>query len=211
MSKKSQKKTLLNLVQPLFKRGLGEVLVLHVSGNTPLLGYLIYEKGRLVIRDEKYLSGIKASQLVPVWESGVLGMVCDTGSREWESLTYYGLEQCDLATDLSKTRHGALAAAENQYGDNLLDFVGSIYRGYQLMLDNHFLPVVMLRPQRGKDGTSGLAVCDMRAAPVPLSIIRIINGDVRKSVEKHLILEVEDVTLNADQFDTMFQNYLSKS
>lgn len=211
MSKKSQKKTLLDLVLPLFRGGLGEVLVLHISGEIPLLGYLIFEKGKLVIKDEKYLSAIKSSQLTPVWESGMLGMICESANHEWESLTYYGLDQCDLAVDLSKTRHGALAAAENQYGDNLLDFVGSIYRGYQLMLDNHFLPVVMLKPLRGKDGVSGLAVCDMRAAPVPLSIIRIINGDVRKSVERHLILEVEDVTLNADQFDTMFQNYLSKS
>lgn len=211
MSKQSRKKTLLDLVQPLFRRGLGEALVLHVKDGAPLLGYLIYEKGKLVIKDEKYLSGVNASLLNPCWDSGILGMVCDSTAHEWGSLTFYGLDECDLAVDLGKTRHGALAAAENQYSDNLLSFIGSIYRGYQLMLDNHFLPVVMLKPLRGKDGSAGLAVCDLRAAPIPLSIIRNINGHVRKSIERHLILEVEDVTLNSKQFDTMFENYLSKS
>ena len=137
-------------------------------------------------------------------------MVCDSKNHEWASLSFYGLNQCDLAVDLGKTRHGALTAAENQYGDNLLAFVGSIYRSYQLMLDNHFLPVVILKRVRGKDGIYGMAVCDLRTAPLPLSTIRIINGDVSKSVERHLILEVEDVTLNAEQFDEMFENFLPK-
>jgi hypothetical protein len=202
---------LLDIIQTLFKRGLGELLVLHAADKNPMLGYLTYTKGKLVIKDEKYLSGIKSSQITPCWESGILGMICDSKNHEWTSLTFYGLNKCDLAFDLGKTRYGALTAAENQYGDNLLAFVGSIYRSYQLMMDNHFLPVVMLKPVRGKDGTCGLAVCDLRAAPLPLSTVRIINGDVSKSVERHLILEVEDVTLNPEQFDEIFENFLPKS
>ncbi|MEJ2760453.1 MAG: hypothetical protein P8126_02640 [Gammaproteobacteria bacterium] len=202
---------LLDIVLPLFKRGLGELLVLHVAKNKPVLGYMTYEKGKLVLKDEKYLAGKKASKLTPCWESGIVGMVCDSKNHEWSSLTFYGLEKCDLALDLNKTRHGALAEAENQYGDNLLAFIGSVYRGYQLMLDNHFLPVVMLRSLRGRDGIKGLAVCDLRAAPIPLSVIRRIHGDVSKSVERHLTLGVEDVTLNAEQFDAMFEEYLPDS
>lgn len=202
---------LLDIIQPLFRRGLGEVLVLHASGDNALLGYMTYTKGKLVIKDEKYLAGIKASLIAPCWETGILGMICDSKNHEWESLTFYGLERCKLPMDLSKTRHGALTAAQNQYGDNLLSFLGSIYRGYQLMMDNHFLPVVTLKPVRGKDETFGLAVCDLRAAALPLSVVRVINGDVSKSVERHLILEVEDVTLNAKQFDEMFESFLPKS
>jgi hypothetical protein len=202
---------LLDIIQALFKQGLGELLVLHAADETPMLGYLTYTKGKLVIKDEKYLSGISSSQITPCWESGILGMVCDSKNHEWTSLTFYGLNKCDLAVDLGKTRHGALTAAENQYGDNLLAFVGSIYRSYKLMLDNHFLPVVMLNPVRGNDGIYGLAVCDLRAAPLPLSTIRIINGDVSKSLERHLILEVEDVTLNPEQFDEIFDDFLPKS
>jgi len=201
---------LLDIVKPLFKRGLGDVLVLHIADKTPMLGYLTYEKGKLVLKDEKYLAGVKASQLKQCWESGIVGMISDSKDHEWSSLTYYGLEQCDLTVDLNKTRHGALAEAENQYGDNLLAFVGSIYRGYQLMLDNHFLPVVLLRPLRGRNGANGLAVCDLRSAPIPLPVIRIINGDVSKSVERHLVLEVEQITLNAEEFGEMFEEYLSK-
>lgn len=202
---------LIDLIVPLFKQGLGEVLVLHVTGSSALLGFLVYEKGKLVIRDQKYLSGIKPSQLAPCWENGVLGMVGDSREHEWQSLSFYGLERCELKVDLEKTRHGALAAAENQYGDNLLDFVGSIYRGYQLMLDNHFLPVVMLKAVRAKDGVQGLAVCDLRAAPMSLSVIRSVNADVRKAVEKHLVLEVEDAELTDEQFSKLFGNYLPGS
>jgi len=202
---------LINLITTMFKQGLGEVLVLHVTESEALLGFLIYEKGRLVIRDQKYLAGIKPSQLAPCWENGVVGMVGYSKDQEWQSLTFYGLEYCDLKVDLDKTRHGALAAAENQYGDNLLDFKGSIYRGYQLMLDNHFLPVVMLRSVRSKDGVPGLAVCDLRAAPMSLSVIRAVNADVRKGVEKHLVLEVEDAELTDEQFSRLFGNYLAGS
>lgn len=207
----SRQTKLIDLVRPLYRLGLGEVLVLHITEPDAMLGFLIYEKGKLVIRDQKYLSGIKPSQLKPCWESGVLGMVCHSRGREWQSLTFYGLQKCKLDVDLSKTRHGALSAAENQYGDNLLDFVGSIYRGYQLMLDNHFLPVVMLKPIRAKDGNVGLAVCDLRAAPMALSVIRAVNADVRKAVEKHLILEVEDMSMTDEQFNRLFESYLPKS
>lgn len=199
---------LINLITPLFKQGLGEVLVLHVTESAALLGFLVYEKGRLVIKDQKFLASIKPSQLTPCWENGVVGMICDSKGHEWQSLTFYGLERCNLKVDLEKTRHGALAAAENQYGDNLLDFVGSIYRGYQLMLDNHFLPVVMLKPIQSVDGVQGLAVCDLRAAPMSLSVIRSVNAYVRKAVEKHLVLEVQDADLTDEQFSKLFENYL---
>ena len=196
------------IIKPVFQKGLGELLVLHRTDAAAVLGYLTYEKGRMIIRDQKYLAEVKPSLLDPCWDSGITGVVCASTGKEWESLTYYGLEQCGVALNLERTRHRVLAAAENQYGDKLTDFVGSIYRGYQLLLDNHFLPVVLLKPLGTKHGEYGLTITDLRAAPLPLSLVRLVNDEVRKSVERKLLLSVEDVELNSDQFDKLFESYL---
>ena len=37
--------------------------------------------------------------------------------------------------DLDSTRGNNLIAAENEYGDCLIDFKGSIYRGFNLLLE----------------------------------------------------------------------------
>lgn len=196
------------IIKPLFAKGIGELLVMHRTDKVAVLGYLVYEKGKMIIRDQKYLAEVKPHLLDPCWDSGIIGLICASTGKEWESLTYYGLEQCGVALNLERTRHRVLAAAENQYGDKLTDFVGSIYRGYQLLLDNHFLPVVLLKQLSTKQGEHGLTVTDLRAAPLPLSLIRMVNDEVRKSVEKQLVLSVEDVELNPDQFGKLFENYL---
>jgi len=201
----------INLIENLFNRGLGDFLLLHTQKGRIYLGKLLYEKGRMIVKDRGYLSSIKSDDLVPCWKNGILGMVCDEKDREWESLTFYGLEKCEIKPDLSKTRHLALSAAENQYGDNLIDFEGSFYRGFQLMLDNHFLPVLLIQKMRAKSGTTGLAVCDLRAAPMDLAIINKVNDVVRASVEKHLTLAVEDdVKVDQEQFNKLFGNYLKQ-
>lgn len=209
-SSSEQKAALVNLLRFLFLQGLGELLILHKGEQRIYLGKVSYEKGKLVIRDQGYLSEIKSDSLLPCWDNGVLGAVCSAKGKKWDSLTFCGLDQCDLKADLSKTRHFALAAAENQYGDHLIDFVGSVYRGFQLMLDNHFLPVVLLTQIRTKFGEAGLAVSDLRAAPMPLSILKSVNDIVRESVEKRLTLEVDDLQVNPQLFHQIFGDYLPK-
>ena len=137
-------------------------------------------------------------------------MVSDAGGHQWQSLTFLGLERCNLPIDLGKTRHGALGAAQNQYGESLINFEGSVYRSYRLMLDNHFLPVVLLTEVRSKEGARGLAVGDLRMVPMDLSIIRNLNDVVRKSVEKRLVLDVEDLEVKPEVFDELFGQYLKK-
>ncbi len=201
---------LVNLLRFLFLQGLGEHLILHKGEHKIYLGKISYEKGKLVIRDQGYLSEIKSDSLLPCWDNGVLGTICSTKGKQWDSLTFCGLDQCDLKADLSKTRHLALAAAENQYGDHLIDFVGSVYRGFQLMLDNHFLPVVLLTQLRTKFGENGLAVSDLRAAPMPLSVLKTVHDVVRESVEKRLTLDVDEMQVNPELFHKMFSDYLPK-
>ena len=199
---------LANLVLKLFKDGLSELALLHVTSNSVVLGNVVFEKGKLIIRDLGLLGGMKPAQLAPCYESGLLGMVGPSLGFTWQSLTFFGLEECALPVDLGKTRHGALVAAQNQYGESLINFTGSVYRGYQLMLDNHFLPVVIMKEVQTKKGAKGLAVSDLRTVPMDLSVIRKINDYVRGSVEKRLILEVENIPMEEDEFSRLFANYL---
>ncbi len=198
----------LKLITEMYMRGLGELLVLHRTETTIFLGNLTFEKGRFIVRDKGYLPDIKPAQLSPCWDNGTVGMICNSSGHEWESLTFYGLDHCNLPVDLSSTRHGKLAAAENQYGDKLNDFIGSIYRGYQLLLDNHFLPVAMLNPISTKNGEKGLIIADLRAAPLSIPKIQTITYAVRQSVEKYLIHDVEDVEISDEKFQEMFKKYL---
>ena len=197
-----------DLIHSLFKQGLGEFLVLHVMTENIYLGNISYEKGRLAFKDKGFLTGVKSAQLLPCWRDGILGLICSSTGCEWESLTFCGQEQCDLPVDLSKTRQGAFMNAKNQYGENLMDFIGSVYRGYQLMLDNHYLPVVLLHQVQTRTGESGLAVSDLRTARINLSIIRNVNDIVRGSVEKRLLLDVEDTQVSSKDFEKLFGNYL---
>jgi hypothetical protein len=200
------------LIQNMFMQGVGQLLVLHITKESVLLGHVSYEKGKLMIRDRGLLGKeLKPARLIPCWDYGLLGCLYSTDKYEWNSLTFCGLEQTDMPVDLSDTRQGALHAAENQYGENLINFTGSIYRGYQLMLENHYLPVVTLKPINTKTGEAGLAVCDLRAAPIDLAIIRKVNDIVRESIEKQLLLGVEDVQVNSEKFDEMFGDFLPKN
>ncbi len=196
------------LIHHMFMRGLGQLLVLHLTKESVFLGHVSYEKGKLMIRDRGLLgNGVKPAQLAPCWDYGLLGCLYSTDKFEWNSLTFCGLEQTEMPVDLNDARQGALFAAQNQYGENLINFTGSVYRGYQLMLDNHYLPVITLNLINTKTGEAGLAVSDLRAAPIDLAIIRKVNDIVRESIEKQLLLEVEDVQVNSEKFDEMFGNF----
>lgn len=197
------------LIKYLFKNGLGELFILHVFKGRPFFGKIVYEKDKLVIKDTNLLSDLNVGQLKPCLESSSLGIITSVGGQPWESLTFYGLEMCNLPMDLSKTRHDVLIAAENQYGDNLVSFVGSVYRAFQLMMENHFLPVVLLRTGRNKDGVEGLMIGDLRAAPMPISLVNTIYNEVSKSVEKHLTLDIDEhLEMDDVEFGEMFKDYL---
>lgn len=199
---------LADTIRRLYAQGLGELLILHVKDGKPMLGYLYFEKGRLALRDQGLLGDMTPGQLQPCWESGLLGTVCGTEGQQWESMTFYGLEQCNLPLDLGKTRHGALVAAQNQYGESLLSFVGSVYRGYQLMLEHHFLPVILLKEVNNKRDETGLAVSDLRTVPMSISMIRNLNDIVWKSVEKRLTMAVDNTHIDQAEFEEMFGRYL---
>jgi hypothetical protein len=198
------------LIHSLYKQGLGEHLILHLNKGKVILSNIAYEKGRIIFNDYNHLPDYHPDQLKPCWENGTLGMVAQSLGHEWESLTFYGLEHCQLPADLTSTRHGALAATENQYGDNLIDFVGSVYRGFQLMLDYHYLPVILFKPIKTTSGEAGLIVTDLRMMPMEIKLIQTIHDVVRTSVESKVTVGIDDADLNTAEFEGLFGAFMSK-
>jgi hypothetical protein len=196
------------LLQRLFARGLGEELILHVAGDSAILGQLGLRKNRLTLSDTRYLTGVRPQDVAPCFEAGVLGMVSAASKYQWSSLTFHGLHQCNVKVDLSQTRGSRLQATRDPDGEDLLDFVGSVYRGFGLLLDHHFLPVVTLQRMQAKDGEWGFAVVDLRMAALDLAAVRVVNDVVRRSTERHLEVDLIEEKVQDDQFEQLFGTFL---
>lgn len=207
-NKKATKKPFIEVIQKMFEQDLGELLVLHRTDTRVYLGPLVYNKGKITVKDAGLLPNIKVSDVDPCFDNGFLGCVCHSEGLEWDSLSFHGMELCDLPVSLSSTCHSTLASAGNEYGENLSDFLGSVYRGFKLMLDNQFIPVLLLRNIHTKTGDSGMAVTDLRMMSMEISMIRNLNNVVRESVEKHLSSGVDDVEIQSDQFEELFGAYI---
>ncbi|MCH7928793.1 MAG: hypothetical protein IID03_12570, partial [Candidatus Dadabacteria bacterium] len=55
---------LMDIINSLYKKGLGELLILHTTKGRLYLGRMLYEKGRLVIKDQGFLSSLKSDELL---------------------------------------------------------------------------------------------------------------------------------------------------
>jgi hypothetical protein len=207
-SKKAAIKPFLEVVQKMFEQDLGELLVLHRTDTKVYLGPLVLSEGKISVKDARLLPNIKVSDADACFENGFLGCVCHTEGQEWNTLSFHGMELCDLPAGLSSTCHSSLASAGNEYGENLSDFLGSVYRAFKLMLDNQLIPVLLLRNVRTITGESGLAVTDLRMMSMDISTITDLNHVVRESVEKHLSSGVDDVEIHSDQFDELFADFI---
>ena len=197
-----------DLLKDLFARGLGDLLFLHVSNSTVLLGKVLFEKGKMILKDFGFVADVKPEQVAPCLESGIVGALCSLDDRDWESLTILGTDHCYINTNLSETRTNLLDLSRNQYGDSLLDFDGSVYRGFKLMLESNMIPVVVLDVVKTKLGISELSVCDLRLTSAPLSTIHAAHEYQQRFVQKHLTVTVEDFEVESDEFNEMFGAYL---
>lgn len=198
------------IIEYLVRQGLSEHLVLQIVNGKACVGHILYDKNRLYLKDTGLVADINPVNLKSCWENGIVGMITPSNKRHWESLTFLGVENCQIPVDLSTTRHGVMEMVKNQYGESLVTFEGSVYRGFKLLLDNHFLPVILLHQIKSKSGIDGLAVADLRIAPMPIKTIRLINDIVSKVVERKLTIEVEEAIMDENNFAKMFGNYLDK-
>jgi hypothetical protein len=198
------------LLPKLFLRGLGELLMLHLSGDRVLLGNIMVEKGKVVFKDRKFLSNVTPAQANACIDYGILGAICDLQGREWETMTFLGRQHCDISINLSETRSDLLKAARSKGGDTLIDFEGSWYRGFHLMLEYHFLPVVSMLPMPTTRSATGLAVCDLKMATVPLAELQKVHATLRMTVDKYVTFAVEDVDVDEEEFDKLFSGFIKR-
>lgn len=193
----------------LFMRGLGELLVLHTSNGQALLGQIMVEKNRAVFKDRGFLRGVSAAQVATATEFGNLGAVADIGGKDWQTLTFLGITRCRIPIDLSATRTGLLRATRSAQGDSLESFEGSWYRGFHLMLEHHFLPVLSMIPiPTHYEGATGLAVCDLKLSTLPLATMQRVHDSIRSTVDQYVTVEVEDLAVDNDDFSALFGSFL---
>lgn len=191
----------------LFQRGLGEFPLLRRVDEAARIGVLVMNKGQLVFKDRGVLPATKYAEVAPCWDLGLLGAITDLKGEQWESLSFVGIDRCEVKVDLSSTRHNVLGRIIAATGENVLDFKGSVYRGFKLMLDAGLLPIVLPLPVATREGAMGLAVTDFRFATVPLEALIKVNDLVRQAVDEHLTLDVHEVDLDEQEFATLFERY----
>jgi len=100
-----------------------------------------------------------------------------------------------------------MRASTNQFNERLLDFKGSVYRGFQLMLNNHYLPVLLRNEVNLTNGATGFAVSNLRMANISVECMGEIHSALVRSVPPHLSFDVEDMAMEADDFDLMFAQF----
>ena len=195
------------LLEKLCCYGLSNYYLLHRAGNHVYFGNVNFDKGHLVINDTDILADISPALFEPVWHGGLIGMICHSDKHDWDSLTFYGLEHCETKPDLDSTRGNNLIAAENEYGDSLINFKGSLYRGFDLLLENSFLPVILMMPIKSKNNEIGLMVADLRTAPLKIKILLKLNDMVTQSIQMSKVMKVDGVDMSTDEFQKYFNQY----
>lgn len=196
------------LLKTLTEYGLGNLYALHPTQHHVYFGNIKYEKGQLSVIDSGLLTNLNNDLFDPVWKEGLVGMVCKADNKTWDSLSFYGLDKCRINPSFGNTRGNALLAAQNQYGDSIIDFEGSVYRGFQLLLDNSFLPTVLINPVKSTNDDWGLAVADLRTVPLELDLLIKLNDTVVKSIAPYKTLSVGDIDLSESDFHKYFNGYI---
>lgn len=181
----------MSLLENLFRHGLSELPVLFTRANGTYIGFMVYEKGQLAFRDSGLFSCDDPDLLQ--WEKHVIGMVCYQEMLKWKSLSYYGVDFCSLEGDIDPALMQSLGCIQNEYGDYGNDFVGSIYRAYRLLLDNEFLPVVILQQSLSKNNHPGLLIADLRFAELPADVLRGVHDLIQRTLDIRITIGFDEL------------------
>jgi hypothetical protein len=194
------------LIDLLNKHGLGDLLISHVIKGVPTLCNITYVAGELVLRPNakiKYDPNVKPSDC----KGELLGVITKADNEEWKGMTFLGLSYCDFNMDSSKDYINRIKNIKNQYGDSLIDFKGSIYRAYQLSLDNDILPIISMHALKTKNGKYGLAVNNLSSGGHASSEKTKIYEALYSAVEKKLTYSLDELNLPEESFADLFGRY----
>jgi hypothetical protein len=194
------------LYESLFERGLGEFPMLRHRDGRVYVGFLVKDKSQLVFRDRGLCEELSASQVAPCWDLGIAGAIVDVRNQPWESLSFLGPDHCKIPVDLSSTRRRVMGRHVAGTGENVLSFFGSIYRGFETMLANELLPLVLPLTVETREGL-GLAVTDFRFASVPMALLIKVHDLVRTAVDRQATLRVEEVDVDDSEFASLFGRF----
>lgn len=188
----------MTVIESLFAHGLGEYPILYQGINRIYLGNIIYDKGRIFFKDRDILKESNIISDSHLWPEYLLGMVCYREIHRWRSLTYLGLDHC-LLEDIEPIHRNRLAEIRNENSERLSDFIGSIYRAYRLLLENGFLPVILLHQLKAKNGEPGICICDLQSVKSTPAINESVKRFIQNAIDKQLAVSLEDIRIPNDE------------
>ena len=181
-------------INSLFGHGLGEYPVLCTRIDNIYLGNMVFEKGHLFFKDRGVLTDADDIPDSHPWLEQLLGMVCYRDTYKWQSLTFYGVDHCRLE-GVESVHQKRLTEIKNQEMDRMSDFIGSVYRAFQTLLDNDFLPVGLLQPIKTHNEEHGICICDLQSAGLTSATKEAVKKLIHIAVDKQLTIKLEDITL----------------
>ena len=186
--------SLLTTINSLFSHGLGEYPMLCKRIDNTYLGNMVFEKGHIFFKDRGILTDADNVPDSYPWLEQILGMVCFRDTYKWQSLTFYGVDHCCLEV-IEPVHHQRLEDIKNQDLDRMSDFIGSVYRAFQTLLDNDFLPVGLLQPIETHNDEHGICICDLQSANLSTATKETVKKMIHNAVDKQLTIKLEDITV----------------
>ena len=186
--------SLLTTIDSLFSHGLGEYPVLCQKIDKIYLGNMIFEKGHLFFKDRGVLTRADNIPDSYSWHEQLLGMVCYRSTYKWQSLTFYGVDHCRL-DGAEPVHREKLTEIKNQDSDRMSDFIGSVYRAYQTLLEHDFLPVGLLHPVKTHNDEHGIGICDLQSSGLSPDTRATIKKLIHAAVDRQLTIKLEDITV----------------
>ena len=185
---------LLTTINSLFSHGLGEYPVLCQRIDNIYLGNMVFEKGHIFFKDRGVLTGADAIPDNYPWHDQILGMVCFRDSYKWQSLTFYGVDHCQL-DGVDPVHRQRLMEIKNQDMNRMSDFIGSVYRAFQTLLEYNFLPIGLLHQVKTHNDEHGIYICDLQSAGLSEATKETVKELIHNAVDRQLTIKLEDITV----------------
>ncbi len=195
------------LIDLLYEHGLGDLLVLYEIDGVPTLCNITYDAGKIALRPQRHIKlnlGAQASDCK--WD--LLGVITKAVDEEWKGMTFLGLSHCNFDIKSNMAYANRIMNIKNQHGDNLVGFKGSVYRAYQLSLENDILPIISMATIKTKKGKYGLAVNNLSITESAGDEKVKIYQTLHYAVEKKLKNSIDEVNLPQESFANLFAMYV---
>ena len=186
----------MNPIEFLFRQGLSSYPVLCRRDNAVYLGRIIFEKERIVFKDMGILNGEGKNINIDDYEKYIVGMVCFQRLQEWESLSFFGADYCKFSGELDEDLHTSLVSMKDR--NRLYDFIGSLYRAFNMLMEEGHIPIVFLKSIKSKDDTFGLTIIDLRSlldnkTDSLDAVYEAVNELLINAIEKRLTFDLNNM------------------